>query len=890
MSWRLILSLAIAETRRLRGVLLFAVFAVAVGVAAVTAVRTAVLGLEAGVADQARSLLGADLVIESNNALGPEAAELTRALEAEGARHADLTWFYSMLYRPAARSASPGVSRSARAQSGGLQANAKGGPRPTAEGAEASGTLLVVARGVSAGFPFYGKIETDPPQAWRALTGSPEPSLIAAPDVMEQLGLLRGDRVRLGRAYFRVIGRFVPRPGSPAAGVGFAPTVYVNLAHLAGTGLLERGSRIRHERLFAVPPSFDAESWKEARWETAVRASLVIRTHREAAAGLQRFLWRLSHYLTTAGLVTLLLGGVGIGAAVTAFVRERLDHAAVLRSLGALPGEVFRIYLVTALFLGGAGSLLGVLVGGVGPVLAGDALRSLVEESRGIPFLVDLRFSWRACLEGALVGLAGTFVFTLIPVHRLRSVSPLRIFRREADPVPVDRKRDLLLYGATVLLFALLIALTALTQTESLSVSLFFTGAVLAAALLIVLPARGLVKLTRLAARRIKSYRVRQGVSNLHRPGNQTTAVVTAVGVGSLLLTGILILDSSLRKELAITDRPDMPNHFVIDVQPGQRAPLVALLQRHGAEGIVTAPMIAARISSLNGKSISEGVERNAARRSWDDQIRTREYLVSFRAELLDSERVTSGRFWARAPAGQEVSVDEDWARRIGAQIGDRLTMDIQGLPLDARITSMRHVEWRAMRPNVMLLFSPGPIETAPRMYVASFRMADKGTRYRMRRALVGAFSNVSVVDVTEAAANIGLIANRIAGVIGFLALITVMNGMVILAGAVAAGRFARVREAMLLKVLGANRALLRNILTVEYAVLAGLGCLCGWVLGEIISRVMLSFFFDAPVVVPYGRIALALAAILASNTAVGLLISRDTARARPLDILREES
>ena len=879
MSWRHIFRLALAETRRLRGVLLFAVFAVAVGVAAVTAVRTAVLGLEAGVANQARNLLGADLVIEGNQPLDVPARRFTRSLEAAGARHADLTWFYSMLYRPRSDS----VPKHRRTRQG------PGAPGATAEGAAASGTLLVVARGVEAGYPFYGTIQTDPPQAWRRLTKNGEAGVIAAPDVMEQLDLSVGDRVRLGRATFVVIGRFVPQPGSPAAGVGFAPTVYVHHNRLASTGLLERGSRIRHERLFWVPPSFDAESWKEARWEEAVRANLVIRTHREAAAGLQRFLWRLSHYLTTAGLITLLLGGVGIGAAVTAFVRERLDHAAVLRSLGALPKEVFRIYLVTALLLGGAGSFFGVLLGGVAPVLAGDGLRSLLEETRGIPFLVDLRFSWRACLEGILVGLAGTFVFTLIPVHRLRAVSPLRIFRREADPIPVDVKRDLLLYAVTVLLFALLIALTALTQTESLSVALFFTGAVLAAALLIVLPARGLVRLTRSLARRIRSYRVRQGIANLHRPGNQTTAVVTAVGVGSLLLTGILILDASLRQELAVTERPDMPNHFVIDVQPAQKAGLLSLLGKFEAKDIVTAPMIAARIRALNGKSVSEGLERNAARRSWDDQIRTREYLVSYREKLLDSERITDGRFWLGRPRVQEVSVDQDWARRMGARMGDRLTMDIQGLPMEATITSARHVEWRAMRPNVMLLFSPGPIEDAPSMFVASFRMEKKESRFGLRRALVRAYPNVSIVDVSEAAANIGLIANRIAGVIGFLALVTVLNGMVILAGAVAAGRFARVREAMLLKVLGANKSDLRKILTVEYGVLAALGCLCGWVLGEIISRVLLGFFFEAPVVVPYGRVVLALGAILVLNTAVGLLISRDTARARPLDVLREE-
>lgn len=875
MSWRHIIRLAFAETRRLRGVLLFAVFAVAIGVGAVTAVRTAVLGLEEGIAGQARNLMGADLLIESRSDFGQAAAELSADLQSRGGRSADLTWFYSMLYRPTAGRRAVQVQKS--------QSN-------TAEGADRSGTLLVVVRGVSAGFPFYGKIETDPPGAWQSLQENGRPLLLAAPDVFEQLGLQKGDNVRLGKSLFRVAGRFVPQPGSPAVGVGIAPTVYVHHSRLQGTGLLQRGSRIRHERLFRMPSGFDGEGWKQSNFEVAVKANLGLRTHREAAAGLQRFLWRLSHYLTTAGLITLLLGGVGIGAAITAFVRERLDHAAVLRSLGALPGEVFRIYLVTALLLGGAGSLVGVLVGGVGPTLAGGLIRSALAETQAIPFLVDLRFSWRACLEGVSIGIASTFVFTLIPIHRLRGVSPLRIFRREADPVRTNWSTDLLIYVGTVLLLVLLIALTALTQTDSWPVALFFTGAVAAAAVLLVVPARALVLATKRFGRHFSSYHVRQGIANLHRPGNQTTAVVTAVGVGSLLLCGILILDSSLRAELSFAERTQTPNHFVIDVQPDQQQPLMTIFKKHGADEITTAPMVTTRIQMLNGKPVTEGVERNAARRGWEDSIRTREYLVSFRPELLDSEHVVAGRFWKGTPPQQEVSATEEWARRIGADVGDRLTMDVQGLPLEATITSLRKVEWRAMRPNTMLLFSPGPIEQAPRMYVASFRLEQKQARYALRREIVRRFPNISVIDVSEAAQNIAAIADRISGVISFLALITVFNGIVILAGAVASGRFARLREAMLLKVLGARRSDVLKILSVEYAVVAALGCVCGWLLGEVVSRILLQFFFDTQPVVPYGRIAIALAVIMALNTSVGLWISRDTARARPLDILREEA
>jgi putative ABC transport system permease protein len=269
--------------------------------------------------------------------------------------------------------------------------------------------------------------------------------------------------------------------------------------------------------------------------------------------------------------------------------------------------------------------------------------------------------------------------------------------------------------------------------------------------------------------------------------------------------------------------------------------------------------------------------------------MRTREYFISYRAESIASETVTAGQFWSGRPGRQEASIDEGMARGLGIQLGDTLTLDIQGLPLDAVVTSFREIRWQALRPNAMILLSPGEIESAPTMFVASARVADGDARQTLTGELVREHGNLTVIDAAEAAQTVLSILDRVSAVFTLLGVLSVLTGAVILGGAIAAGRFARQREAMLFKVLGASRSDLRRILSAEYATLALLGTLSGWLLAELIGRAAVPALFDAAAHVPYPELtALALGA-LALNTTVGLLVGRRVSGHTPLAILREE-
>ena len=853
----ILLRYALAETRRARGTLAFCVVSIAIGVFSLTAVRGVLVGLDDSLAGQARSILGADLVLSGNRPLtGPAVEPLLADLRAAGAVEAEVTSFYTMVTRA-------------------------GG------GAGAQSTQLVRLRAVDGSYPPVGELASQP--AGEVARLASRPSLIIDPAIGRTLGVAVGDRVRIGALEVLVAAELVRKPGTPAAAFGLAPQAYLGAGFLADTGLLRTGSRIQYERMFRMPDGFDAEGWKDARWDAALAANVTIQTSREAASSVQRFLRRLSDFLTTVGLITLLLGALGIASAMSVFLKHKLDHAAVFRCLGATSRQVGLIYGLLAVGVGGLGSLVGALFGALAPVLVG----ALAPRIGGDLLPADLAFgpSWLAGLRGVAVGVVVTAVFALVPVWRTANAPPLRVLRRHVDPVRARRRlRDLGLAAAVLAaLFGFVLAL-AVVEIGSLRVAVYFTGAVALALGLLALLARLLAWAARVVGPRLPGYHLRQGLANLHRPGNQTRSTLTAIGVGVLLVVLIGVIEASLQRVIAVEDRDELPSVFLIDVQPDQKESVEEMVAGGGAGDLKVAPMIGARIAAVAGRPVDRsGVTRDATRRTWADSMRTREYFVTFREAPIPSEEVVAGSFWRGRPARQEVSIDENLAGNLGIRLGDTLTLDIQGLPLDAVVTSFRRIEWQAMAPNAIIVLSPGPIEEAPRMYVMSFRLADEPRRRALQGELARAFPNVSAIDVTDAAETVRMILGRISAILGFLALLTIATGAVIVGGAVAAGRFARVREAMLLRVLGASRRDLRRILAVEYASLAALGGLGGWLLAELTARPALAAFFEAPPVVPYRLVAAVLVGVVVLNVAVGFALSRGVAGARPLDILREE-
>lgn len=857
MRWRTAWHLAIAETRRSRGMLLFCVLSVAIGVMALTAIRTVTDNVTAGIMGQARQVLGGDLVLKASEPLSSKVAQtLTQDLLQRGARIASNTQFYSMLAL---------TQRAERTV----------GPQ----------TQLVNVRAVGDGFPFYGEVETVPPKQWERLADTP--GVLVDPSVMHALALHPGDPVKLGELNAVVLGAITKRAGSITSEFSLAPSLYVHERHLPATQLIKTGSRIRYESVFALPAGTSAEDWKESRWNAATDANLRIQTSREAASNVQRFLSRLSKFLTVVGMVTLFLGALGIGSALHTFMASRLDHAAVLRCLGARSRDLFAIYLLVALLVALSGSMVGVGVGALIPAALAAGLSSL---SAGLLF-VDLPtgVSLPAMGQGLLAGLATALGFTLTPVWRTAAVSPLRVLGRNTAGLQGARSSAQYAGLVGVAVLTLIAFVLTVSQTDSWQTGLAFTASIAGALGALFVLSRLIVLLARRWGTRLRSFHLRQGLANLQRPGNQTGAVVVAVGMGFLLLSSILTMQASLEKLLAVETSSELPNLFLIDVQPDQRVSVEQLLKEHQASATHLSPMVSARIASVNGEPIDKSRgERNEVAREWSDRMRTREYFISYRDHLLDSEELIEGKFWSGRPAQQEASLDMELAENLEVKLGDELTLSVEGLPLTARVTSIRTVHWEKMRENVLILLSPGEIDQAPHQFVATARIAEQADRFALQSAVVAKHPNVTVVDVSQAAQTVLLIIDKVSTIFRVLGFVAVGMGAVILTGAIAAGRFARRREAMLFKVLGASRSDLQRILAAEYASLAVLGTLAGWTLFEILARIGVPALFDTPVHMPYrALVAVALLGV-AFNTAMGLLVSRQVSAQRALDVLRE--
>lgn len=854
-SLRTALRLARAETRRARGTLSFCILAVALGVLAITAVRSLSEGLRSSIEGQAQRLMGADLMISGSTPLtSGTAAELVSELALSGARAAPSIRFYSML--------------------------ARSEDKPPAKK-----TQIVRVRAIGSGFPFYGSIDSAPPGQLERLRDIP--SVLVDPAVARALALVPGDRVRLGELETTVLGEFVRTPGTPAAEFSMAPYVFIHERFVDATGLLARGSRVQYEQMFALPPGSSAEVWKERHWNEAVDAHLTLRTSREAAGNVRRFLGRLSGFMTVASLVTLFLGALGIGSAMHAFMSKKLDHAAVLRCLGATSRDLFFVFSLLSLGVGLAGSALGALIGSLIPPLLANVSRSLA--SGFLPAELVLEPSLVPALHGLGAGLVSTFAFTLVPIWRTSAVAPLRVLRRVTEgarPLGSARWAGALGMGAALLSVFVL----SLIETGSLRVGVGFTLAAASALLVLYVLSKLVTAVALRLGPRLPGFHLRQGVANLHRPGNQTSAVIVAVGMGFVLLGTLLILQRSLGQLLAFEQRDDLPNLFVLDVQPEQRSGVETTLAGAGAERIETSPMISARIGAVNGRQVERrNIERDDVQRTWQDRMRTREYFLSYRGELLPSEAITAGRFWSGVPSRTEASVEEGLAENLDIELGDELTLDIQGIPLQAVVTSFREIRWQSLRPNSMILLSPGEIDAAPKMYVASAYVPGAEARQSLQSRLVAEHSNLTVIDAAEAAQTVLSILGRISSVFTVLGALSVLAGAVILGGAISAGRFAREREAMLFKVLGASRSDLRRILGAEYVTLALLGTASGWFLAEVIGRVTVPALFEARASVPYAALAALAFGAVALNTLVAVFVGRRVSQRTPLSVLREE-
>jgi putative ABC transport system permease protein len=811
---------------------------VSLGVAALVAVGSLGRSVERTVAASGKSLMGADVEIRSSQPLSPESEAALAALAGGGAR--------SVRVRELAAMAQP---------AGG------GGDR----------VLLVELKAVGQAYPLYGRLETLSSRPLSDLIGGGR--ALVQEGVLARLGLSVGDALRIGDAEFRIADTITSEPDRAVGFFSLGPRVLIADADLAATGLVRMGSRVRHRALLRLAEGAPVEATRDALAARLGDGGLRVATYRQAQPGLRRFWDQLTTYLGLTGLVALLVGGIGVAVSVRALLRRRIATIATLKCLGAPWRRIFAAYLLQTAGLGLAGSLAGALVGaGLARVLA-PAL------NRMLPFPLDWTVSPVAALHGIGMGVGVTLLCALPPLTEVRRVPASLLLRHEVESRPMDWRT-----GLAALPVAAGLAALALWQAGSWKVGGLFIGGFAGGLALLYLAARAALA----GARRLPRapwLAWRHALANLHRPGGHAAAVLVTVGLAVMLVVAVALLEGSIRASLSGPSAARAPAFFFIDIQPDQAPAFTRLVTERAGVAPTLMPVVRARLGAVDGTPIG----RDSGRRD-EAWFLTREYVLTWAAPRPERDEITSGRWWTAAEAAREplVSVEEEIAKNLGVRVGSTLTWDIQGVPITARVMSLRKVDWRTFGANFFVIFSPGALDGAPSTFIATAQVAPAQAD-RLQATVVAAFPNVTAIPVREVLERVAALVDQIALAVRLVAAVSILAGLVVLAGALSITRHERLYQSVIWKALGATRGLVARTFAVEYALLGAAAGLAGTALAAALAWGVQRWLLEVPWLWQPATLVAGVAGATLLALTVGYLGSHRLLGQKPLAVLRGE-
>ena len=862
---RQLFALAWRESRTARRRLLLYMSSISLGVAALVAIDSFSENVIRSVHEQSRALLGGDVMLTRNAPRTKAVDSLIDSLTRRGAATTTATNFVSMALVP-----------------------------------RSGGTRLVQVHAVARGYPFYGQITTDPDPAWGALQSGQ--NVVVDPSLLVSLDARIGDTLSLGNAKFVITGTLKSVPGDVGISAAIGPRVYIPERYVAETGLIVFGSRAEYETLFKLPSTISSEIMParfSKRLLQGTNGSVRAAGYNESR--LASAIEQLHDYLAIVGLVALLLGGIGVASGVHAFVMRKIDPVAILRCLGATSSQVLAIYTAQAAVMGFIGALVGVALGVGIQFLMPYGLKDF------LPVDVEVRLAPSSILLGLAIGVWVALLFSLRPLVALRRVSPLQALRREPDADALGRaRRDPLRILLSFAIAASVLEL-GLSRANTIQRGFGFTFAIGAAIGILWLTAAGLSWAARRSLRPSWPFPLRQGIASLYRPGNQTRAVVLALGFGVFLMGTLYQVQHNILRSLDVRLGEARANVVFFDVQESQRAGIDSIIHSERHELIDETPIIAMRIASINGRPTSEIIaeldKQRGSRRQGADSGRggrgsqalsswplRREFRSTFRDTITASEHLVAGQWFSlsRTDTIGEVSLDQGVAKELGVKLRDTVTWNVQGVLIPTLVTSLREIKWQSFSPNFFAVFDPKSLANAPKQYAILVHASTATAVAHLQRDVVSRFPTVSSLDLTLIQKTVASVLGKVTMAVRFLALISLALGVPVLFSAVAATRRERLREGVLLKTLGATRRQIGRIMLAEYMLLGTLGALTGVVLSTAASWGLVHFVFRltfAPALVPALVVAVAMIALA---VAIGLMTGRDVFAETPMAALRE--
>lgn len=836
MAWR--------DSRRSRQRLLLYAASIVLGIAALTAISSSGRQMEQAIQEQSKALLGADLSVSARNGeLNGEQEQFLKSLGGEQAREVD---FASMVYFP-----------------------------------RSEGTRLVQVRALAGNFPFYGVLETAPATAAAALRAGQ--GALVEQNLMDIFGAHVGDPIKVGEITVPIAGVLTRVPGETMGFGTIAPRVYVPLASLENSRLLQQGSLARYKVYFKLPTNVEIEEFAGQKRSEFRRLQLSYDTVAERQRDLGRALENLMRFLNLIGFVALLLGGVGVASGIQVHMKQKLGTIATLRCLGCSAGQSFAIYFAQAMALGGIGAIAGASLG----VAIQYFVPSLLADY--IPFALTPAISWPGLWSGMSIGFLICLLFALLPLIPVRKIPPLAALRsafgREAKP-----SRDPLLWLACLLVFSGLVAFGIL-QSRRWQHGLGYALGIAITFLLLAGTAGFVAWLTRKVVRSSWPFVLRQGLSNLYRPNNRTVLLMVSLGMGTFLVLTLYLVQLNLLGEFLQPKSASEGNAVLFDIQPDQREGVLRVLKTQQLPVIENVPMISMRLRSIKGRTVQEiRNDPSSGIRGW---ALGREYRSTYRAQLAATEKLIAGTWHPQMESREApipVSLEEGIARNLKVTLGDEIVFDVQGVPVQTRVASLRQVDWRRLSPNFFVVFPPRTIEDAPAMTMMVTRVQSSEQSARLQREIVRQFPNVSAADLTLVLQTVSSVLDKISFVVRFMALFTVGTGLIVLGGTIVSGRYQRLRESILLRTLGASRRQVLQILTVEYLLLGALAAVTGIIFSLAANWALAAFVFESKVQFYPVPLLITVSAVSLLTVIFGLLGNRTILNLPPLEVLRVES
>lgn len=831
----------------------FVLVAVALGVGSLTGMRSFSAVFQRTLLEQARTIMAADLSARAFHPYTADQLAKLDSLRAEGVEHTLVTETVSM-------------------------ASTSANPDP----------LLVSLKVVDpAKYPYYGNVRLSSGRPLRLVLNN-HTAVVSEEFLLRERSQI-GDILHLGNSQFRIVDVVRSEPDRISSSFGIGPRVMIAQNALGATGLIRAGSRASERMLFRLPPPDTAQgkALSIEKLRKQVEQNLPeaqVTDFREANPALVNGLHRATAMLTLVSLVTMVLSAIGVAMAMHAHLQQRLETIAIMKALGARSSQVLRIYLLQTLFLGIVGALAGIAAGSA----VARAFPLLLERLISLP--VHGHLALEPVLIGLLTGVLTTLLFTLPPLLEIRSFRPLHILRRNVEQGQKPGLGRLLprdhMQVVAILVILLGLAAIASTLTQSTMIGEWFAGGLLAVLVFLLLAARGVLALLRWAMKRFRarfSPTIRQGLANLYRPGNQSAAVLTALGVGVMLIMSVYSMQHAIVRDLNQTGSNKIPNVFLVDVTTEELSGLQKLLAVQPAvhSGLETIPIVSARVVSIDNVPVEQLKIKHFPRRM------LRSTSLTWAATLPIGEKIIAGRWWKQDSADAQVAVSEGTAKALNVKVGSKIAFQAGGKIIIAPVVALYRSDGQHVFSRSRFVVPGRVLAGQPVVWYGAFH-ADPARVGEIERALFAVYPTITVINVADVLEVVRKVVDQIALIIRFLAGFAMLAGGIILASSVIATRFQRIREVAILKSLGALRRQIVSMLSIEFLMLGGIAGVAGVAFSLGLAAIVLHKL-EVAFHPGWGMAVAAVFATAILSALVGWMASLHILQQKPLEVLREE-